>query len=93
MPISDETLRHIDLAHVAAVTYRHPKSKEKSLCAHLAAALRAVEAESGEIAWRRKRDRQPKLSPSALFKAAQVSIAERIKGVLMQDFILATYNI
>jgi hypothetical protein len=89
MRVSDEALRRIDLAHVAAVTYRRPKSKGGLRCAHLAAALWAVEAESGEIAWCRKRDRQPKLSPSALFKAAQISVTERIKGVLMQDFILA----
>jgi len=89
MRISDEDLRRIDLAHVAAVTYRRPRSKEEPRRAHLAAALWAIEAESGEIAQIRKRDRQPTLSPSALFKLAQKSISERIKGVLIQDFIMA----
>ena len=90
MYVTDEYLRPIELAHVAAATYRRPNSKEKRRGNHLAAALWAIEAESGEIAWYRKRDRQPTLSPSALFKVAQNSVAERIKGILLQDFILAS---
>ena len=85
----DECLRRIQLTHAAAVTYRSPKSKEKLLGAHLAEAVLAIEEECGEIASRRKRERQRALAPAALFSEARASIIERIKSILIQDFMLA----
>jgi hypothetical protein len=85
----DECLRRIELSHVAAVTYRGPKSKERAYGAHLTGAVLAIEAECVEISCRRKRERQRVLAPAALFKEAQASIIERIKAIIIQDFILA----
>jgi hypothetical protein len=85
----DECLRRIELAHAAAVTYRSPKSKERVYDAYLSRAVLAIEAECDEIAYRRKRSRQRALAPAALFSEAQASIIERIKSLLIQDFMLA----
>ena len=89
MPYNDdEYLRRLKLAHIRAISYRSPKSKERAFGAHLAGALLAVAAECDVIARRRKRERRAALAPAALFGAAQASIIERVTSLLIHDFLL-----